>query len=608
MGGSMKLPSMQYIVEDSRRTVGRFPLACVCALSATIIGLILVDYDGPARESILFNILFASLLGLPLFTTIPLVARKRSWSTLWSFGLQAIAILALVGYSCTIPGNIPDAPLSYLFREMLLALSLILLAMFAPYAVIGQHNGFWQFNKTLFFRLLTAALFALVLFLGLSVALAALDNLFGIDIPERRYPELWIAIAGLFASLFFLSGIPDDLDALDKSDDYPRGLRVFAQYILAPLVLVYLIILYAYIAKIIGQWNWPKGWVSRLIMGFSATGIFALVLLHPIRERIENSWIKSAVRWFWIVIIPLIIVLVLAIWRRLSEYGVTESRYIGVVMVIWLTAMALYFNLSRTRGLKIIPASLSLLALVVSFGPWGMFHISEQSQVSRLRQLLVGNNRLVDNQVRISADSVRTEDARQISSIITYLHETHGYARIQPWFAESLSVDTAGVPGKRREPAEVARLIGVKYQAAPRNLGDSRPEFVSDRRQALAIAGFQHLIRDQYIRPDEHGQNFSSDGFSYSVDTSLWVMTFVYVTDSVVAESLEVNLHPLIDTLTAEYGPGGGEDIPPLKMSISVIGATLKIQLCLKRIHLQRKNDVLAPAFYSADILYSTEQ
>ncbi len=604
----MKLPSMQYIVQDSRRTIGRFPLACICALSATVIALILVDYEGPARESILFNILFAALLGFPLLTTIPLVAQKRSWSTRWSFGLQTIAILALVGYAVTIPGNIPNSPLIYVYREVLLALAFVLMAMFAPYAASGQHNGFWQFNKTLLFRLLTAALFALVLFLGLSIALAALDNLFGMDIPERRYPELWIAIAGIFGSLFFLSGIPEDLDDLDTSDDYPRGLRVFAQYILAPLVLVYLIILYAYIAKIVGQWNWPKGWVSRLIMGFSATGIFALTLLYPIRERIENRWIKSAVRWFWIVIIPLIIVLVLAIWRRLSDYGITESRYIGVAMAIWLTAMALYFNVSKTRGLKIIPASLCLLALVVSFGPWGIFHVSEQSQVRRLRQLLVDNNRLVDNQVRINADTVRAEDARQISSIIAYLHETHGYAPIQPWFAENLSVDSAGAPGGRPEPVEVAKLIGVAYYAAPRNLGDSWAEFAGDRRRAVAIAGFQHLIMDQYIRPDERGQKFSADGFSYAVDTSLWVMTFVNTTDSVVAESLEVNLHPLIDALIAEYGPGGGEDIPPQKMSISVIGTALKIQVCLKRIHLQRKNEVLSPTFYSANILYSTEK
>jgi len=77
MEDSMKLPSMQYIVQDSRRTIRRFPLACVCALLSTVIALILVDYEDPARESILYSILFAAVLGFPLLTTIPLVAQKR---------------------------------------------------------------------------------------------------------------------------------------------------------------------------------------------------------------------------------------------------------------------------------------------------------------------------------------------------------------------------------------------------------------------------------------------------------------------------------------------------------------------------------------------------
>lgn len=604
----MKLPSLQKIVQDSRRTFSRFPLALACGLLGTAAALILTDREGPDRASVLYNALFAFTLGFPLLVTIPLVAKKWSWSNLQLFGVQAISVFALVIYAASIPSDIPHAPLVHLYRHLLLTLGLILLVLFANYIGSGQQNGFWQFNKTLFFRLLTAALFAIVLFLGLSIALAAMDKLFGMDVPGKRYGELWIAILGFFAPLFFLSGIPEDLDDLDTSDDYPKGLRVFAQYILAPLVIVYLVILYAYIAKIISQWSWPQGWVSRLVLSFSATGIFSLALLYPIREQIENRWVKSAIRWFWIVIIPMIIVLLLAIWQRISDYGITESRYIGVVLAAWLAVMALYFNLSKTKGLKIIPASLCLLVLAISFGPWGIFHVSEQSQIKRLQEMLISNKLLVNNRLISSSDTVRTDDSRQISSIITYLYDTHGYSQIQQWFNQSLAIDSAGTSGMRKEPEEVAKLIGIKYYATPRNLGDSWAEFASDRRRAVAIAGFQHLILDQYIRPDERGQKFAADGFSYIVDTSLWVMTFVNMTDSAVAESLEVNLHPLIDTLIAEYGPGGGEDILPPKMSISVIGATLKIEVCLKRIHLQRKKDVLTPTFYSADILYSTEK
>ncbi len=105
------------------------------------------------------------------------------------------------------------------------------------------------------------------------------------NIPGKRYVELWILINGMFMTLFFLAGIPPDLDSLDASTDYPKSIRIFAQHILFPLVIVYLVILYAYLAKILIVWDWPQGWVSKLILGFSATGILSLLLLHPIRDR-----------------------------------------------------------------------------------------------------------------------------------------------------------------------------------------------------------------------------------------------------------------------------------------------------------------------------------
>jgi hypothetical protein len=136
-----------------------------------------------------------------------------------------------------------------------------------------------------------------VLFAGLAIALAALDNLFGVSVPPKRYGDLLVLLAGLFGPWFFLAGIPQDLDNLDRIEEYPKGLKVFAQYILLSLVIVYLLILYAYLLKILIQWNWPQGWVSSLILGFSATSILSLILMHPIRigprtpgfERLANG-------------------------------------------------------------------------------------------------------------------------------------------------------------------------------------------------------------------------------------------------------------------------------------------------------------------------------
>jgi len=242
------------------RTARRFPFVLFSALAWSFTALRLVEIE--PKQSVGFPILFASALGLPLLTALALCAEKRKWSPGLSMGSQILGVLLLVGYGFSVPTSFPHEQADFFMRFALLAAGLVLLVMIAPYLEKGQVNGFWQYNKTLFFRLFVAVIFSIVLFAGLAIALAALDKLFGVSVPGKRYAELWVLLAGLFAPWFFLAGVPEDLEGLDAIQEYPKGLKIFAQYILLSLVIVYLLILYAYLLKILTQWSWPKGWVS----------------------------------------------------------------------------------------------------------------------------------------------------------------------------------------------------------------------------------------------------------------------------------------------------------------------------------------------------------
>ena len=83
--------------------------------------------------------------------------------------------------------------------------------------------------------------------------------------------------------------MPTNFDNLEEIDEYPFGLKVFSQYILLPLLLLYLVILYLYGAKIILLWDWPKGVVSWLIIAVAVLGIFALIIsTECLRDRAAN--------------------------------------------------------------------------------------------------------------------------------------------------------------------------------------------------------------------------------------------------------------------------------------------------------------------------------
>jgi hypothetical protein len=329
---------------------------------------------------------------------------------------------------------------------------------------------------------------------------------------------------------------------------------------LSPLLLVYLVILYAYLAKITIEWSWPQGWVSGLIFGFASTGISAYLLLYPIRERVEDRWIQIAARWFWIVMVPLIVVLLLAIWRRVSEYGITESRYFALGLGVWLTAMVVYFLASKTRSIKVIPSSICVLALLTSFGPWGVFQVSERSQADRLQGLLTQHHLLANGKVQKAQGEVPSADAGQISSIVRYLHEFHGYERIQPMFNENLKRDSAGMGLIDQDPALVVKAMGVEYVKAPAFTGGNFRELRADLERAISIDGYDHLLVAQRFQAGALGHSDPGDSIVYGIDTALDVMTMKVVENGVTTDSVQVGLRPLVDSLLRDYGSvaGGG--------------------------------------------------
>ncbi|MBI5476591.1 MAG: DUF4153 domain-containing protein [Ignavibacteriales bacterium] len=601
----MKLPSIQQVVNNSTRTFRRFPFVLIDAGIGTIAALILVDHEGPAQSTILFNILFATILGIPLLITISLTAEKRKWKLSMFVVAQIIGLLALTVYAWSVPSDLADAPNIHLLRLLMIAIGLHLFVAVVPYLGAGDTNGFWNYNKTLLLRSITAALFAMVLNAGLAIALAALDHLFGIDIPGKRYAELWILINGIFTTWFFLGGIPEHLDDLEASTEYPKGIKIFAQYILLPLVLIYLIILYTYMGKILIVWDWPQGWVSRLILGFSTVGMLMHLLFYPIRDHVENVWVKSALRWFYVVMVPLVIMLLFAVSRRVSEYGVTEGRYIAIATGAWLALIVLYFIFSRGKSIKVIPGSLGIVSLLICFGPWGAFNVSESSQVARLKELLTNSSILIDGTVRPADKSIPFEQTKEISSIIEYLHDIHGYDRIQPWFKESLSDDSTGKRSARKDPSLITKMMGIEYVKIWEGTATNEINLRMDAEQAIDVEGYDRLWRGQIFTSNPKRKEIPGGEFGYGVSEGLDTLTLFSMKDGKAMDSIQVDMKQFTEKLLIDYKNANAANIPPEKMSIALMNDRMRVKLYVQHVSARRQDGALKFTTYGIVILFS---
>jgi hypothetical protein len=497
----LKLASINQLYTSTKGVILRFPLAVLSTFVAALTSMYLLEQDYSDGKNLepFIKLLITCALALPLFISVTLITETINIDSSRKIIFYVVAFILVFLYYWHFDNKIQT---SDYIRTYVLIIALHLFVAYSPYIRNYNENGFWQFNKTLFLRFLLSALYSGVIFSGLSIALLAIDNLFHIKIDEKIYFHLWIVISIVFNTLFFLSGIPQDIRELDRDTNYPKGLKVFTQFVLLPLVSVYLLILYVYGFKIVALWVLPRGWVSYLIMCFSVVGIFSLLMIHPVKDDEQNKWINVYSRWFFRLLLPLLILLVIAIYVRVKNYGITENRYFLIALTIWLMVTNVYFLISKKKKISWIPISLSIVALLSVFGPWGAFAISEKSQIERLENLLVENNILQNGKIVLVKDTISYKSEAEIASIIRYLDQTHGYKNIQKWFdkdLEKLFAEKDSVDGYVYKPEIVLNQMGLQNNFGWRvSDGEDYTQnfnYYSTRDANIEISGYDEMIQ-----------------------------------------------------------------------------------------------------------------
>lgn len=419
----MKLPSLNILWQGLARVALRFPLQFLLTILATGTWWYLIGHeDDQLLENTIFRLLISFNLALTLLLAADLFTEAKAYSNAKKWLLRMVALAICTGLYLLLD---PFANLVDGFRMALFAFAFHLLVAIAPFIGKGNINGFWQYNKTLFLRFLSSAFYAAVLYAGLAIAVMAINGLFNVTIDYQIYLRLLVLVGIGFTTLFFLAGVPADFIPLEEEQTYPKGLKIFTQYVLIPLMTIYLAILLVYEVKIIINWELPKGLVSTLILGYAIFGILSLLLIYPIKDKEGNGWIKLFSRFFYLMMIPLVVLLMLAIGKRVGHYGITESRYILMVLALWLGGITVYFLFSKKQNIKLIPISLCIIALLATYGPQSASAIAKNSQVARLK--------------KIRSSKVKKEKEEE-PFVIRYLVERHGLSSLQAFTEKDLKV------------------------------------------------------------------------------------------------------------------------------------------------------------------------
>ena len=212
----MKLPSLNFFVQSAWHTFKRFPLGILFAIvgSIILINIVSLPYDRKDNIDYLWKMVMTCYLGMLLFIAISIYRGRKNFTFKKVILINLVGIIFITAYYLSLPVSITTIAS---LRLVLFALGLHLLIPFVPYLLRNEINGFWQYNKILFLRFLTSSLYTIVLYLGLILAVFAVDNLFKVSFDGNIYAYIWIALAGIFNTWFFLAGIPKNFSALETN-------------------------------------------------------------------------------------------------------------------------------------------------------------------------------------------------------------------------------------------------------------------------------------------------------------------------------------------------------------------------------------------------------
>jgi len=560
------IKKIENIFKEAFVTFKRFPIEILIAVVGSLSAIYLVDLTYDQHDYPIQNLLHTCLVGLTFALSVSIYSERKKFDIKTKAILQAVVVALLVAYYFYLPQD--ELPLVYIIRALALFIAFHLLVSFSAFVQRAELLGFWEFNKQLFVNILISGLYSGVLYVGLSLALVAIDNLFNANLDSKIYAYLFITLAGIFNTWFFLSKFPEDYENLEQNMEYPKGLKLFTQYVLLPLVVIYLVILYFYEFKIILEWQLPMGWVSYLVIAFSIAGILALLLVYPLQYSDENKWVRVFTRSFYWALFPLIGLFFVAIVKRVAEYGITENRYFLILLAFWLLATSVYLLIDKLKNIKIIPISLAVIALLSIVGPWGAFSVSKYSQLSRLEKLLSENNLLKDGKIVPLKDTISFEAQKEISSKIDYLVTTHGIFSLEKLFAKPMQQIIDSTVSKYSQSDRILKEMNLEYvsrwQAEPENNFNYNNYNVN----ITNVSTFDYMIDFNYSDYSQdknvhtQGDSYDSLGVDLKFDFSIQTYTIVHQEDSV-----NMNIASLLDDLAKSYK--SYESDIPLKMFVA---------------------------------------
>lgn len=382
-------------------------LAALCATGLAIIAS--WNNDHPNFDAIV-RLLSTIVMGISLFVLPSLVFDEQKEAKKRLMTILALAALLIVYYVFS-----QSWSNAFFFYKTLQGFVLFhLLVSLAPYFRNRNlsEDEFWSSNWFLLNRFHMAVTQSVLLLIGLFLALLSINHLFDTKIQGEVFRSAAAVIIFFISVIIFVGSLGDRKEIVEPAEILKRLVRT----VLTPLALAYFAILYAYTVKLGIAREWPRGGLGLMVSGLALIVTLSYVIMRPLAASNEfGPRIKAFWNWSFRLLIGPVVLVMLGLGRRVSDYGWTEQRAALGYLAIWMLGIAIYYWHPNRRRLVGIPLSLTIVLLMTWFGPLSPTSVGERSQTSHLAELLAKDRA-----------SLTFEDKKRVNSIVRTLCETNG--------------------------------------------------------------------------------------------------------------------------------------------------------------------------------------
>lgn len=247
-----------------------------------------------------------------------------------------------------------------------------------------------------------------IIYIILNIGLTLILLIFMILILNNE--NNWDLMARLQIALLGFLVLPASLVAITEiNNDISKFIKTIILYIMLPLTIIATAIIYIYMAKIFIIREIPSNAIYRILAGLFTVAFPIWVSIYTFKEQSKS--IEKMCKILPIAFAPFILLQIYSIYTRIAENGLTPSRYIGVVFIIF-EIIAIFLSLYKERKYLIHTITTAVILIVIStiLPVVNMQSASYISQSNRLKKAWKANqtfNQLSDENKNISKSAYK---------------------------------------------------------------------------------------------------------------------------------------------------------------------------------------------------------